>query len=124
MKTKTAVERRVSLAASLAPEDVLVGDDVAILNETHEFPSFLWDCQSLAPHELVRLQCLPGDAGSPLHVEGVCLPFVFVKTVRGDFRTLDLRQLQLVRLDPDYARLVRREYRRAIRKLLKMRTIV
>jgi hypothetical protein len=113
MKTKAACPEN-TLAASVAGEDLCVGDDVAILNEIHEFPSFFWSgCEtSVAPHEPVRIQSMARDAGTPLRVQAVCLPFVFLKTPIGKPRTVDIRRVQLVRLDASYARLVRKELRR------------
>ena len=113
MKAKTATIEP-TLAASVAGEDLRVGDDVAVLNEIHEFPSFLWDCETarLAPDDVVRIQCAGRDAGMPLRVKAICLPFVFLKTPAGEHRTVDIRTVQLVRLNPRYAKLVRKELRR------------
>ena len=49
-------------AATVAGEDLACGDYVALLNETVDFPSFLWDAcgASLSPHELVRLRIIAG----------------------------------------------------------------
>jgi hypothetical protein len=43
------------------------------------------------------------ESGTPLRIKSICLPFVFVKNPRGQVQTLDIRQVQLVRLDSDYA---------------------
>jgi hypothetical protein len=102
------------LAARVPPEDLRRGDDVAILNEIHEIPSFLWDCGS-APGTsgpLIRVQTWPHQAGAPLHVQTICLPFVLVETPTGEAQTLDVRQVQLVRLSGDYARRARKRLRK------------
>ena len=115
--TRTETTSRSTLAASLAPEDVQCGDNVAVLNEMSEFASFLWDeTFSSSPEDVVRVWWRPQDAGMPLRVEAVCLPFVFVKAANGDARTLDIRQVQLVRLSPDYAQTVRRHMKSKRRK--------
>lgn len=113
MKTKTP-KTSTTLAATIAAEDLRVGMFVAILSETYEFPSFLWDCAGsvLSPHELVRLQSLGGAIDHPLRVENICLPFVFVQDAQGQFRTLDIRRTQLARLEKGYARDVRKALRR------------
>lgn len=112
MRAKVAQES--TLAASVAGEDLRIGEYVAVLNEIHEFPSFFWGCDAttLSPHEVVRLRCAARDAGMPLRVEAVCLPFVLLRTPTGECRTLDVRMAQLVRLDEGYAKLVRKQLRR------------
>jgi hypothetical protein len=113
MKSRAAASE-TSLAASVAAEDLHAGLDVAVLNETFEFPSFLWDCDgSTAPRqEVVRIQCAARNSGMPLRVRAVCLPFVLVTDPNGARRVIDIRLAQLVRLDAQYARLVRKELRR------------
>jgi hypothetical protein len=102
----------------VAPEDLRRGDFVGILSEIAEFPSFLWchDSQLLAPNELVRISWHPDDGGTPLKVKAICLPFVYVKAPTGLRRTLDVRQCQLVRLNPDCARSVWRALKRKTKR--------
>ena len=101
----------------LAPEDLRPGQDVAILSETHECPTWLWcgvDMPGLRPDEFVRLQSLGRGCGRPLRVKAVCLPFVLVTRSDGKSRTLDVRRVQLVKLDRAYAKLVRKMLRRNV----------
>jgi hypothetical protein len=97
-----------TLAASVAPEDLLLGDYVATLSVIHEFPSFFWCCDSelSAREEVVRIQRTGGDEGTPLKIKAICLPFVLVKDTTGKHRTLDIRLCRLARLSPEYARRV------------------
>jgi hypothetical protein len=113
MKTRDPVNSEMTLAATVAGEDLRVGHDVALLNETFEFPSFLWDCSgpTLRPQDVVRIECRARDAGTPQRVRGICLPFVFLEAPDGGHRTIDLRRVQLVRLDREYARMVRKKLR-------------
>jgi hypothetical protein len=96
------------LAATVAGEDLACGDYVSLLCETVELPSFLWDGwgAGLSPHELVRLRIMPTNAGQPLKVVAVCLPFVYVKTHSGELTAVDIRRTQLARLEPTCARRV------------------
>lgn len=96
----------ITVARSLAPEEVAVGDFVAILRVTYEVPSFVWDdCDTFTDRsELVRLAMIPEEDSKPLKVRAVCLPFVLVESSVGDRRGLDIRRYQLARLDPAYAR--------------------
>lgn len=104
MNTELFTETGTILAESVPPEDLCVGDFVTVLNEIVEYPSFLWDCDAhVSPHEPVRVQWRAIDAGLPLRIEAVCLPFVFLEAPEGGNRTLDIRGCQLVRLSAEYA---------------------
>ena len=96
----------VALAKSLAPEDLRVGQYVSVLRVTYEVPSYIWCCCHTFgdPSELVRLSLLPDEAAEPFKVKSVCLPFVLVRTASGLERALDVRRVQLARLDDRYAR--------------------
>jgi len=104
----------LSVAARLPPEDLRPGQDVAILTEVVECPTWLWcgELPGTRPDELVRLQTVGRGAGRPLRIKAVCLPFVLVTRIDGEARTLDIRRVQLVELDPAYAKLARKALRR------------
>lgn len=107
--TTTHEDKHVSrLAATVAPEDLNCGDYIAALNVVYQFPSFLWCCDSssLEPGAPVHVQFRAPGAGTPLKVKAICLPFVFVKLPNGSTQTMDVRQFQFVRLDPEYAKTV------------------
>jgi hypothetical protein len=107
MSSNRTIVEPTSLAASVAPEDLKRKDFVAILNEVVEYPSFLW-CESLVgnPERLIRLQSCAENGGMPLKIKAICLPFVFVRSSQGELMTLDIRQVQLVRLSKRYAKAV------------------
>ena len=107
-----------ALAKPLAPEDVRCGDFVAVLHVICEVPSYFWSVESFRlPHdELVRLQHIPDDAGLPLKVKSICLPFVFAKSSAGEQKTLDLRKCRLARLDREYSKIAWKAERKAKRK--------
>jgi hypothetical protein len=107
-----------TLARPLAPEEVRAGDFVAVLHVTYELPSFYWCAESYRiPHnEPVRLQYLPDDAGTPLKVRAVCLPFVLVKMHDGQHRTLDLRKHRLARLDRRFAKIAWKGAKKTVAK--------
>jgi hypothetical protein len=115
MKSQTVLPLEPSAAATIAGEDLASGDYIALLNQTVDFPSFLWDAcgASLSPHELVRLKVIPGNAGRPMRVIAICLPFVYAKTPKGKTATIDTRRTQLVRLDRKCAKVIWKELRRA-----------
>lgn len=108
-KNKTLGES-LNAARRLAPEDVRVGDDVAIVEITYQVPSFLWcgaDAVTMPPERPVRMTYLHAMDQGPLRVESVCLPFVLCQPMKGRGRVLDVRQVQLARLDACFADQVR-----------------
>ena len=113
MKTSTEFHSATTVAATVAGEDILCGDYVTCSSVTCEVPSYMWDQAMLPAAELVRLKVIPGDAGVPLKVFAVCLPFVYAKDTRGDVKTLDLRRQQIVRLNFDCAKEVWHELKDA-----------
>lgn len=115
MKTQAESQLEPRAAATVAGEDLACGDYVARLNETVDFPSFLWDAcgASLSPHDLVRLKVIPDTAGYPLRVIAICLPFVYAKTPGGETVTIDTRRTQLVRLHRKCAKVIWRKLRSA-----------
>jgi len=122
-KSQTQLEKGThradtTLAKALAPEDICVGDYVALLHEVDELPSFLWCADStLAPREeLVRIQLVPESGGVPLKVKSICLPYVLVKHPRGSRETLDVRRWKLARLDNHFARIAWKSLRNKRKK--------
>lgn len=111
------------LAKTLAAEDIRCGDVVAVLDLIQELPSFLWTAEPsvLPPGELVRLHCRNPEAGRPLRVEAVCLPYLLVSTPAGRPKTLDVRQCRLVRLSEVYARKVWKRLRKAHKRRARQR---
>ncbi len=103
-----------AVATRLAPEDLRPGQDVAILTEVLECPGWLWlgDSPGGRADEMIRLQHTPRNGGRPLRIKAVCLPFVLVVRADGRCRTVDVRRVQLVKLDRGFAKLVRKGLRR------------
>ncbi len=99
---------------TVSPEDLAVGDFIAITRSLIESPSFLWCCDATLQkrEDLVRLWLMPTDIQPPLKVCAVCLPFVLTKSVDRRSRLVDLRKVQIVRVDPKFGRRVRKQYRK------------
>ena len=118
MTTNFSTTDKTSLAASVAPEDLRCGDFVAVLNEILECPSFFWcDLVGSAPDQLVRLRTCASEGGTPLKIKAICLPFVFLKSPDGFSQTVDVRQVELVRLNKRYAKIVWKEHRKQQSKI-------
>ena len=113
MKTDVSTTENTTVAASVAPEDLKIGDFVAVLNEVIEYPSFFWfDLDATNRDELVRIRYIPSGSGMPLKVKAICLPFVFVKPPIGQSETVDIRKVQLVRLNERYGKTVWKDLRK------------
>ncbi|MEZ6190923.1 MAG: hypothetical protein R3C45_06475 [Phycisphaerales bacterium] len=88
----------------IGPEDVRVGDYVTVTHTTYEF---LMDrCADFSQDEVKprRVTLIPWNAGRPLQVLSVCLPFVLVRDISKATDTLDLRQHRIARLRKAYGR--------------------
>ena len=110
--TTNTKQPQPTLAKTLAPEEVRVGDFVAVLQEEYEYPEFMWSCDtSYNQDAIVRVRLRPGAPCDPLRVKAVCLPFVLVKPPKGRARTLDVRAVRRARLDPSYAKFARKALR-------------
>lgn len=113
MKTDCNSAAAMTMAATVAPEDLRAGDYVAVLNEIVEFPSCCWlELSMHPPEEPVRVRMMSLDAGVLLKVQAICLPFVFVRHAEGRLESLDIRRVQLVRLSRAYVRAVRKAVRK------------
>lgn len=109
MSTEPTHADRTTLAKPLAPEDLRVGDCVAVLDEEHEWAAASWYCDPpLGAEPVIRVRMRPSDPVGPLRVIAACLPFVFAKPLRGDPITLDLRGVRLARLDASFFDLAER----------------
>ena len=104
-------ESQLKVSRKLHPEDIAIGDNVAISEVAYQYASFMWfgvDSSVLPPHDVVQLTFYPYDSHEPLIVRSVCLPFVLCEQVNARHVVLDLRRTQLVRLDESFATTVRK----------------
>lgn len=106
-KNKDRKNRRLKLSAArpVVAEDLRVGDGVTVARVTTQFLATEDPPPGETQNRVLTATVIPGDAGQPLRVEHVCLPFVLARNPRNTFVTLDLRRQHLVRLDPGYTRL-------------------
>jgi hypothetical protein len=95
---------------TVAPEDIRPGDFVAIFTITVEWPPFYFGDFN---REIVRTVHMPCDAGKPLRVDAVCLPFILVIDHKDEPATIDLRRSRVVRLTPRYAEKVIKRFKKA-----------
>lgn len=114
MNTKATTTAEMTLAKTLAPEDVCRGDYVTILTQVCEYPSYFWNCPSqyLDASEVVSIQYRPPESGMPMKVIDICLPFVFVKPLQAKPQTLDVRSCHLAKMSEGYVASVRKTFKK------------
>jgi len=108
-------ETELKCSRLVHPEDLVVGDSVAVSTVTYELATFLWcgvDSFQFPPDELIRLTLKATDDHYPMTVKSICLPFVLCKGIDKQHAVYDLRRLQLRRLDQDFANAVRGAYKK------------
>ena len=119
-KSETDAATTQSAAAKLLhPEDISVGDEITPAIQSYDYPSFFWcaaDPAIMPPDETIRLNFFPSETSKPFKVVAVCLPFVLCERTDGKFTTFDVRQVQLMRLSPNFAELSRMSYATKKRK--------
>ncbi|MFG0276063.1 MAG: hypothetical protein ACF8QF_13510 [Phycisphaerales bacterium] len=102
-KCTTAPVRTVK---PVAPEDLAPGMYVTALAAVAQ----CWPDTDCVPEgstlRALRMSFTPVDAGVPLKVESVCLPFVLASEFDGRGRVLDVRSLRLARVRKKHAKAV------------------
>lgn len=100
------MDTELTICRSLAPEDIQRGDYILPLIERHEFiqPSPFGGCDASTPYRVVALNSLPSHPEGPMKVLDVCLPFLLVRKADTTCAMLDIRQMQVGRLDSEFAR--------------------
>jgi hypothetical protein len=94
-----------TVSRPLAPEDIRVGEFISVLQVVAEYLPGCWcDVNEHQPPMAKRFVHLPTEGCDPMEVEGVCLPFVLVKTHEGVPRTLDVRRYRFAQLEKSYGR--------------------
>ena len=88
----------------IGPEDVRIGDYLTVTHTTYEFIAD--PCAGITQDEVkpARVTVIPWDAGRPVKVVAVCLPFVLVVDASRNTDTLDLRRHRIAKLGKDYGR--------------------
>jgi hypothetical protein len=101
----------MTLATGVAGEDVLEGDFVTITQRTIAVPAYFWDSSDswLRTEQLVRLRLIPHDAGLPVKVIAICLPFVYARRPNRTIQVIDLRREEISKLEADRGKRIWRE---------------
>lgn len=89
----------------IAPEDLRPGMYIAVTRVAVEFgPGFCSDVTMLPEgFTPARVQYLPFPGGVPLKVIEACVPFVLVELPTKRCQTLDLRRVEIARVNKRYA---------------------
>jgi len=95
---------QVKVARQVRPDDIRVGDYVAVLCETYEWPVFF--CGTDFGPTSQRATMIPNATEDPVRIEAVCVPFVFVVDPGGERRVIDMRRVRLARVAKRFGRAV------------------
>jgi hypothetical protein len=114
LESEPAALPSCEIAKTLAPEDIQVGDMIAVLSASREIRPQYWN--SIPGMENRRVSYIPTDGGAPQRVKAICLPFVFVKHPSGHVKPLDIRLCEIARLSPTYARVAWNSQRRRFKR--------
>ncbi len=109
------IQSITKIAKPIAPEDIRVGDYLALLEITLQYGSFNWcmaDPITLPPSEPVSITWQGHFGGMPLKVKSICLPFLLVKSPHGEMASLDVRHCRLARISSEYGRVARKAFKK------------
>lgn len=97
--TSQIMSRRVR-----SPEDIQVGDFVVVLHKHYQvLPDSIEPSVQGVQLEPMRVTLMPFDAGTPLKVVAVSLPFIMTDSAGGMREAIDTRRHVLAKVDPAYA---------------------
>ncbi len=105
-ETILAADSDLRCSRLVHPEDLVVGDRVTISSVTYELATYFWcgvDSFQFPPDELIRLTLKATDGHFPMTVKSICLPYVLCQRIDKQHAVYDLRQIQLTRVDRDFA---------------------
>jgi len=101
-------------ARRIHPEDLVVGDDIAITEVSYQYGTFAWcalDTFKYPADEVITLTYRATDDHFPQKIVSICLPFLLCELVDGKHMIHDVRTLQLARLESGFASAARHAYR-------------
>ena len=101
----------IQMARLIAPEDIVRGQYLVIMGEIEEIEPFFCTSDLLEKQSLpIRYERMCGYI-EPIRVLAVCVPFILIRYVTGQVRSLDCRQTRFARVDAAYGQLVWRAHR-------------
>ena len=107
----------MSLARSVAPEDLARDDFVCTLFEVSEFVSLaVLLGESWQDPKPIRVAHYPSETGTPRRVIEICLPFVLLRDWQGKHELVDVRKVKLARVPQRFGRLVVKRLKREAEK--------
>jgi hypothetical protein len=105
---RKTIDKLSKASRLIGPEDVRAGQYVTIAEKTWQILCIPDDACAAATAEprIGHVSGWPDEAGWPLRVVKVCLPYVFAETAAGGHVAVDLRCHRLSRLSKSYGRAV------------------
>lgn len=101
----TCIINNTVASRAIAPEDILPGTYVMVLNEVRELLYPVNPCEGDMSPALARLRMLPCETELPRMVLAVNLPFVVVKNYEQKTEILDVRAVRLAKVSKRFAKL-------------------
>ena len=101
-------------ARRIHPEDLVVGDDIALTEVSHQYGTFAWyslDTFKYPADEVITLTYRPSGDHFPQKVVSICLPFLLCELVTGKHVIHDVRTVQLTRLQSGFAKAARAAFK-------------
>ncbi len=95
---------QITMARSLAPEDILPGTYVMVLYEKREFLHAINPVEGDTAPMISRLDLRPDETDLPRIVIAVNLPFVVVKNYQKRTSVIDTRTVSLAKVSKKFAR--------------------
>lgn len=111
-----------SACRAIHPEDLLVGDYVTVLQESHQIGTFTWcgiDPHQFPPNETIEIT-IRGNFDA-LKVKDICFPFILCTDNQGEVHVIDTRSNQLGKLSKSFIGSLKKATKAQQRKLAKQK---
>ena len=93
----------ITVVRRVAPEDIRPGEYISVFMVVETAHYTLVDPCAGVDTRTVRTESIPWNAGEPLQVLAVCLPYVLARDAEGARQVIDVRRATIVRVSLAYA---------------------
>ncbi|MFG0260719.1 MAG: hypothetical protein ACF8LK_10250 [Phycisphaerales bacterium JB041] len=93
----------VRVVRQVRADDVRVGDYVVVMHESYDFMACGFGADNV---RVQRVTVLPNSTEAPVRIEAVCVPFLMVRSARGECSMIDMRRVQLATVAGRFGRAV------------------
>lgn len=100
------MDNKISMARSVAPEDIKIGSYIMTLARYDEFARWACEMGGGGGVQFARVRWTPDDGQKPRRVVAVCLPFVLLEDEKGESSVVDTRNASFARVKRKFAETV------------------